>query len=143
MPIDPRLDQIDDCLYRVAVRVLIVQACKVLLVQENEQWWACPGGGVAHGEAPADTLRREVREELGVPAGQVSSDFRAVYYNIGTVVDGVPRMNIYFKAAVPEQLLQQTTEVATWQWFSHDEFMQAALNPSYDKAALASVIFGA
>jgi 8-oxo-dGTP pyrophosphatase MutT (NUDIX family) len=143
MQVDPRLNDIDDCLYRVAVRVLVIQNDKVLLVKEQEDWWAFPGGGVDHGETAETTLTREIEEELGVPASEVSSDYQIVYYNIGTVVNGVPRMNIYFKVSVPEQSLQKTDEITEWQWFSKDEFLHVDLHASYDKVKLADVIFGA
>jgi 8-oxo-dGTP pyrophosphatase MutT (NUDIX family) len=143
MQVDPRLNDIDDCLYRVAVRVLVIQNDKVLLVKEQEDWWAFPGGGVDHGETAETTLAREIEEELGVPASEVSSDYQIVYYNIGTVVNGVPRMNIYFKVSVPEQSLQKTDEITEWQWFSKDEFLHVDLHASYDKVKLADVIFGA
>lgn len=141
--IDPRLNDIDDCLYRVAIRVLIVQNDKVLLVKEaDDDWWALPGGGIDHGESVESSLTREVEEELGVPADKVTSDFHIAYYTIGSVVNGVPRMNLFFKASVPEALLKQTTHVATWQWFTRDEFLQSNMNPSYDKTTLVDVIFG-
>ena len=140
--IDPRLNDIDDCLYRVAIRVLIVQDDKVLLVKEaDDDWWALPGGGVDHGETIESTLVREVEEELGVPAKEVSSDFEIVYYNIGNVVNAVPRMNLFFKATVPEELLGETDHVAEYKWFTKDEFQTQDLHASYDKSALAKVIF--
>lgn len=37
--VDPRLNDIDDCLYRVAIRVLVVQNGKVLLVKEADDDW--------------------------------------------------------------------------------------------------------
>ena len=38
-----------------------------LLVRHTyRQGWSLPGGGSAKGESPADTARREMREELGI-----------------------------------------------------------------------------
>lgn len=142
MQIDSRLNDIDDCLYRVAIRVLIVQNNKVLLVKEvSDDWWALPGGGVDHGETVESTLVREIEEELGVPAKAISSDFQIVHYNIGNVVNAVPRMNLFFNASIPEELLKQTNHVAQWAWFTKDEFSKVDLHYSYDKVKLASVIF--
>lgn len=140
--IDPRLNDIDDCLYRVAIRVLVVQDNKVLLVKEaDDDWWALPGGGVDHGETIESTLVREVEEELSVPADKVSSDFEIVYYNIGNIVNAVPRMNLFFKATMPEEQLGKTDHVSEYKWFTKDEFLTQDLHASFDKAALAKVIF--
>lgn len=142
MPIDHRLNDIDDCLYRVAIRVLIVQDNKVLLVKEtDDDWWALPGGGVDHGETAESSLTREIEEELGVPANEVSSDFQIAHYNIGNVINGVPRMNLYFKASIPKELLTKTDHIEKWEWFTKDEFTKADMHLSYDKPALAEVIF--
>ncbi len=143
MQIDPRLSEIDDCLYRVAVRVLIVHDDKILLVQEFPQmWWAFPGGGVDYGENIESTLAREVEEELGVSAKEVSSDFKLAFYEFGGVVEGVPRLNLFFKASIPVPLLRKTDEIAKWEWFTKDEFLKLDIIPFYDKATLIPVIFG-
>lgn len=140
--IDPRLNDIDDCLYRVAIRVLIIQNNKVLLIKESsDDWWALPGGGIDHGETIESTLVREVEEELGVPAKAISSDFQIVYYDVGNVVNSIPRMNLYFKISVPEELLAKTTHIAEWKWFTKDEFLRQEMHPSYDKTKLVKVIF--
>lgn len=142
MQIDPRLNEIDDCLYRVAIRAIILQDNKLLLIREKDyNWWAVPGGGVAHGETIESTLSREVEEELGVPAKEIATDFQVVYYNIGNVVNGIPRMNIYYKVSMPERLLQKTDHIAEWQWFTKEEFLASNLHPSYNKLELADVIF--
>lgn len=142
MQIDPRLNEIDDCLYRVAIRVLIIQGDKVLLVKENEEWWAFPGGGIDHGESIKSCLTREVEEEIGVPAKEVTSDFKIAYYNIGNVVNNIPRMNLFFKASVPRELIQGTDHVMDWALFTRDEFLKIDLHSSYDKTKLVDIIFG-
>ena len=141
MDIDSRLNEIDDCLYRVAIRMLIVQDNKVLLVKEHEDWWAFPGGGVNHGETVEATLAREAEEELGVPAETITSDFKIAYYKIGNVVKGIPRMNIFFKASAPAELIKKTNQITKWGWFTRDELLSLNINSSYDKVALARVIF--
>jgi 8-oxo-dGTP pyrophosphatase MutT (NUDIX family) len=140
---DPRLSDIDDCLYRVAARALVVQDQKVLLVKEYDvdRWWAVPGGGVDYGETIQTSLVRELQEELGVPAASISCDFEIAHYNIGKIVDGIPRMNIYFKVTVPADQITKTEHVEKWAWFTKEEFLAADTNPTYDKAELAKVIF--
>lgn len=143
MSIDPRLDEIDDCLYRVAVRALVMQDNKILLVKEFDsgKWWAVPGGGVDHGETMRSSLLREIEEELGVSAADVTCDSQIANYNIGRVVSGVPRMNVFFRVSLPTKQIKKTEHVEKWAWFNKSEFLNAEMNASYDKDELARVIF--
>ncbi len=50
-------------------RILLVRAATYLTVAGR---WFLPGGGVEHGETPADALRREIREETGLAVGTVA-----------------------------------------------------------------------
>jgi 8-oxo-dGTP pyrophosphatase MutT (NUDIX family) len=142
MDIDPRLNEIDDCLYRVAARVLVVNNDRVLLVKETDDgWWALPGGGIDHGEAIEQAVTREIEEELGVSADEVQSDFEIVYYNIGSIVNAVPRMNLFFKVSIPEASIKRTGHISEWRWFTKEEFLKQGLHASYDKGQLVEVIF--
>lgn len=143
MDIDPRLNEIDDCLYRVAARVLVVNDNKVLLIKEaDDDWWALPGGGIDHEESIQRTVTREIEEELGVPASEVSSSFEIVYYNIGNVINSVPRMNLFFKVSIHQASIRKTDHISEWKWLTKDEFLKLErLHPSYDKAKLSKVIF--
>jgi ADP-ribose pyrophosphatase YjhB (NUDIX family) len=57
---------------RVAAYAVLTDAAGRVLVtrssaaSEVEGWWSLPGGGVEHGEHPADAVVREVREESGL-----------------------------------------------------------------------------
>lgn len=142
MNIDPRLNEIDDCLYRVAARVFVMNEDKVLLAKETDgDWWALPGGGIDHGETIEATLVREIEEELGVPAADITFDPKIVHLTIGNVVNGVPRANMYFKATVPTASIHATDHISEWGWFTKDQFIQQDLHPSYSKNELAAAIF--
>lgn len=145
MQIDPRLNDIDDCLYRVAAKALIVNGERVLLVKEiPEMWWGFPGGGVDHGENIGTALCRELQEELGVEATDITTDYKIAHHTIGTVVNSIPRMNIFYKVSLPERALRSTEHVAEWRWFTRHEFTELHMSPSYkDRHILAEVIFGA
>lgn len=142
MVIDPRLLAVDDCLYRVAVRGLIMNNERLLIVRETEdEWWGIPGGGIDYGEMIETSLLRELEEELGVTKHSVKSDYVIDHYSIGDVVNGVPRMNIYCRVDVAADVIKPTKHVAEWAWVDQHGFMTAALHPSYNKAQLTSIIF--
>ena len=82
MQINPKLDEIDDCLYRVATKAMVVDGDKVLLVKEiPEMWWGFPGGGVDHGETVETSLVRELQEEIGANSEDIKTDFKIVHHN--------------------------------------------------------------
>jgi 8-oxo-dGTP pyrophosphatase MutT (NUDIX family) len=143
MDINPKLNEIDDCLYRVATKAIITENDKVLLVKEiPEMWWGFPGGGVVHGEDVHTSLLRELEEELGVPSDQISASSEIAHHAIGAVVSGVPRMSLFYRVNFPTELLQSTDQVAELGWFSRAEFMELFMGPTYsDRSELAKVVF--
>ena len=61
--------------YRVAMRAIILQSDKILMVKSNTGDYKFPGGGVEKGETPEETLRREVQEETGYILNEVKEKF--------------------------------------------------------------------
>jgi ADP-ribose pyrophosphatase YjhB (NUDIX family) len=55
---------------RAAMKAVIMHEGKFLvmrhILQDGSTWWDVSGGKVDHGEAPLDTLHREVQEETGL-----------------------------------------------------------------------------
>jgi ADP-ribose pyrophosphatase YjhB (NUDIX family) len=61
-------------------RLLLARAAPLLTLRGR---WFLPGGGVQHGESPADSLQREIAEESGLtvvpgPLLDVLSDIRTI-----------------------------------------------------------------
>ncbi len=66
--------------YRVSAKALITnEAGDLLLIQERGTHWSIPGGSLEHGEQPREALKRELYEELGVNALQISDRPRFVW----------------------------------------------------------------
>lgn len=130
-PIDPRLDAIDSSLYRLSVKALIFHDNKILLTREkDDEWWSVPGGGVDYGESLAQALRREVNEELGVPIKSIQTDDEIVYVQIGSIVEGVPKVNIFYRVEVPTDQIRPTADVFKSEWFSKEQINDLYISPS-------------
>lgn len=50
---------------------LEVLLMRVRLPDRGELFWITPGGGLEPGESPAEGLRRELREELGLDVFEI------------------------------------------------------------------------
>jgi 8-oxo-dGTP pyrophosphatase MutT (NUDIX family) len=133
MQIDPRLAEIDNALYRIATRVLVIKGNKVLLVREkDDDWWSFPGGGVDYGETIRDALIRETTEELGVSPEHITVEDKPAFISIGAVANGVPRCNIFYRATVPEGEIKPTDDVIKQDWYNVDEFFDLHMGPMTD-----------
>jgi 8-oxo-dGTP pyrophosphatase MutT (NUDIX family) len=106
MTVRPELPEIVDCLYRVAVKAVIVQNGKILLVRDEPgDKWGFPGGGVDYGESIESALKRELTEELGIhdeSSMDIVTNMPSIL--IGHIKDGIPRCNLHYKVEVMEPI---------------------------------------
>ena len=129
--IDPRLAPIKDCLYRVAVKALVMQDAKYLLVKDRgDTDWSFPGGGIDYGESALAALIRELHEEIGVNPQDIATDGVIVFTAIGHINSGIPRLNLFYKVTVPVNKVIAGKDVSDFGWFSLAQIQKLKLNSS-------------
>lgn len=131
MDIDPRLKEITDCLYRVAVKGVVIKDDMLLVVKEDDdEWWSLPGGGVDYGENIQSAFERELGEELGLSAEDIPSVGEVVFVTIGEVVKGIPKANLFYRLEVPADKVKPTEAVKDHRWVTATELDDLYLSPS-------------
>lgn len=111
---------------RPTATAIIMKGNKVLLVKRAEEpylgWWDLPAGYVGRGESPEDTLRREMKEELGISIK--FKKFLGTYP--GTATSGPDRFYIlslvYLITPVGTPKVVDKKEVQEFTWFSKNDF---------------------
>ena len=79
--------------------------------------WGLPGGFMEQGEQPIDTLRRELREEIGLEVDDVEV-FAARSFRKPKQVE------VLFRARANAQVKSLTMEVERAEWFALDSLPQ-------------------
>lgn len=92
-------------------RILLVRRA----VNPKKGWWDSPGGFLENGEDPLRGLRREMREELGVPV--MKPRFLGIYMD--TYVHGyrASTLNIIYVARIGRGTLKPMDDVDECRWF--------------------------
>ena len=107
-------------------RLLLARASPALTLRGR---WFLPGGGVDHGEQPADSLRREIEEESGLtvtlgPLLDVLSDVR-------TIPDGTSlhTVRLIWRVDAWEGTLRPEADGTTdaVAWFTRQELLELPL----------------
>jgi 8-oxo-dGTP pyrophosphatase MutT (NUDIX family) len=114
-------DTVPNCFYRVSVKALILdEQNRFLLTQETNGKWELPGGGLDHGETPQLGLKREILEETGLEAYQISD--RPTYL-ITTTHDrtGTHIINILYQAKLKDLDFTPSRECAALKFFTKEE----------------------
>jgi 8-oxo-dGTP diphosphatase len=97
---------------------LLVRGGQVLLVRRAVEpmkgAWDVPGGFMRRGEHPADAVRREFREELGVEIRRV--EFLDVFLDVYGK-GGQPTLNLYYIVEGDASTVHPADDVSEAAWF--------------------------
>lgn len=127
---------------RVAAYGVVVRDQQILLVRLTDKTpaagaWSLPGGGIDHGEHPADAVVRELYEETGlhgrvVELLDVDSHFREHYLD-QEVLERYHAVRILYRVAVdstgPLTVIDEDGSSDTPTWFPLDEARSLRLTP--------------
>lgn len=109
--------------YRAAVKVLIMDELGRLLVTQNTQGtWEIPGGGWEHDETLLQCVAREMDEELGVKAHNIS-DIEFVLR--GQSERGWSVLRLVVRATIDEDVeLQPGDDQVAYRYVNRRDFLQ-------------------
>jgi 8-oxo-dGTP pyrophosphatase MutT (NUDIX family) len=131
-----------------AVGVIIDRQRLLMHNDESDGFWALPGGRIEFGESAAVTLRRELKEELGVTAevGRLLWVVENFFTYRGT---GFHEISFYFLVSLPvdcsikahhEPFYGDENGVPIiFEWHPIDELESTNLHPSFLRKAVAQL----
>ncbi len=128
--INKSLTEIDDCLYRVSVKVIIIQNNKLLVTQEDDGWLSLPGGGIEYNEMIEEAVERELKEEIGLEKADYKID-KLLFASNGTVLDGIPKLNLYFKIKLIKKHRLYTGNQLEARWINKTELEKTEVGPTF------------
>lgn len=97
---------------RTAVRAIIIEEGKILMVRSNRGYFKLPGGGVEADESHAEALAREVTEETGYKHCRIGTE-------IGTISELRP------DKASPRSLFQMDSHHFLCELYTKDQSAQS------------------
>ena len=120
---------------RQAVRAIVATPDKRTLLlryfNEFDEWWIPPGGGIEPGESDEETLRREIREEIGIEEYELGPLLyeNERYFMLEPGFGGQRNRN--YLVRVPFFEAQVVSEAEGARWFTLDELASMPY-PPYD-----------
>jgi double-stranded uracil-DNA glycosylase len=120
---------------RQAVRAIVATPDKRTLLlryfNEFDEWWIPPGGGIEPGESDEETLRREIREEIGIEEYELGPPLYETerYFMLEPGFGGQRNRN--YLVRVPFFEAQVVSEAEGARWFTLDELASMPY-PPYD-----------
>jgi 8-oxo-dGTP pyrophosphatase MutT (NUDIX family) len=139
--VDPRITEIDGCLYRLTQKIAVIENQKLLVTYEPEGWYSLPGGGAEFGEDLRQGLFRELSEEVGLVPEDLEVDQMPSYLSNSGLYNGLPRLCLIYKARLLNKNKLRARELS-YDWFDAKQLENNPLSPSIEasKTYLLSIL---
>ncbi len=128
--LDPRLEEISDCLYRVAAKAVIIQDNKMLMVEETPGGFGVPGGGIDLGQTTHETIIRELEEELGVVINPSFIHEQPSFVGVSGAFKGLPRVTMYYVLKSGHPSINPKAVELTYRWVTKSDLETLNLRPN-------------
>lgn len=120
---------IPDGYYRTSIKGLIFDSSKrFLLCQEDNGFWDFPGGGMEFGEQPEETLKREIKEEMGLEVLSVGK--YPMYFVARKNTKGVWITNVFYEVKVKDINITPSEECIKVDYFDKDLISKVNIFPT-------------
>ncbi len=117
--------EVPECFHRVSIKALILDETrtKILVSQYPSGKWDLMGGGLEHGEKPADALKREIKEETGLTVTW-TNDRPCYFIAAHAMTEDFYYCNVVYEAELADLNFTPSDECATIKFVSIDELKE-------------------
>ena len=122
------MKDIPNTFYRISAKALILDDQKrFLLVKEDNGLWELPGGGIDHGDTPLETIKREIKEEMGIDVLEINPKIQ--YFVIAKALDSVWKSSVFYLTKLKSLNFTPTDECRELKFFTIKEAQKVESYP--------------
>jgi len=119
---------------RITIKAIIHKDNSFLLVQDHKEKWEMPGGKVDFGESPEETLRRELKEELGFEDVSIKDLVDSWTFCVGSDGNEYQFVVIVYNVEVRDQDIKCSDEHRKFDWVPVDKIAYLNMREGYKES---------
>lgn len=121
---------------QISTKAIIRKEGKILLIKDPKGLWEFPGGRINFGETPPQTLRREVKEELGLTISDISAIIDVQTFCTSKVDTEKQHLLLFFECGVDNYEIVLDHESVAFEWVDLNNISEYPMRDVYINALL-------
>lgn len=121
---------------QISTKAIIRKEGKVLLIKDLKGLWELPGGRINFGETPSQTLRREIKEELGLTISDISAIIDVQTFCTSKVDTEKQYLLLFFECGVDNYEIVLDHESIAFEWADLSSINEYPMRDVYINALL-------